>query len=102
MKTYVVTTVGKEVACTLFPAHAVEPQRQASGFVTAAPRSNLIGLKVVYGYLPLNLVAGDTVYVPLEHANSPWGRRRLKLSETDVEFILVPVDQISVVGHPCE
>ena len=89
-------TVNKDIACSPFPTHAVEPQRNSSGLVLAPLRTNLVPLKVLADYEPLKLVAGDVVYVPLEFANSTWGKRKLTVPGVD-EFILVPADQVHIV-----
>jgi hypothetical protein len=88
-------TVNKDIACSPFPAHSVEPKKLASGFVMAAPRTNLVPLKVLADYAPFGLYVGDTVWVPLEFSNSVWGKRRLDIGQG--EFILVPADQVHLV-----
>lgn len=89
-------TVNKDVACTPFPAHAVEAQKLPSGLVLCAPRTNLAALTVMADYEPLKLHKGDVAYVPLEFANSVWGKRKLTVPQVG-EFILVPADQIHLV-----
>ncbi len=89
-------TVNKDIACSRFPNHGVEAVKQASGFITTAPRTNLVPLSVLADYEPLGLKVGDQVLVPLEFANAPWGKRVLKV-EGIGEFILVPADQAHLV-----
>jgi hypothetical protein len=93
MGTLLFKTVNKEVACTPFVTRSIEPQRQASGFITAAPRTNLVALTVLAAHESLGLLPGSQVYVPQEFANSAWGKKVMKLDGVG-EFILVPADQI--------
>lgn len=97
----IVKTVGKDVACTPFTTRSIEPVKQASGFVTAAPRTNLVPLRVVADYDLLELTAGDLVYVPQEFCNTPWGKRVLKVEGVG-EFILVPADQVHLAKRNFE
>lgn len=89
-------TVNKDIACSPFPTHAIEPAISKSGFITAAPRATMCALTVRAEYMPLDLQRGDVVFVPLEFANSVWGKRRISVLGLD-EFILVPAEQVCVI-----
>lgn len=89
-------TVGKDVACSPFKTHTVEPVKQASGFVMAAPRSNLIPLIVMAEYTTLGLMPGDTVFVPQEYCGTAWAKRKLYIPGIE-DFILVPSEQVHLV-----
>jgi hypothetical protein len=90
-------TANKDVACTPFPTHTVEPKKTASGFLVAVPRTNLVPLTVLAAYEPLGLRAGDTVYAPLEYSKAPWGAKRLTVEGIE-EFILVPTEFIYLIA----
>ena len=91
-----IKTINKDVACSCFVTRSIEPQRHASGFVSAAPKTNLVALSVKADYSTLGLVTGDIVYVPQEYCNSAWGKRVLTVDGVG-EFILVPAEHIFLV-----
>jgi hypothetical protein len=87
----------KDVACTPFAAHTVEAQTTASGFVHAQPRTNLSRLQALADHVGLNIKKGDYIFVPLDFANSPWGKRKLTHADIAPDFILVPVDNVVAI-----
>lgn len=96
-------SAGPTLACKPFADRSVKPA-QNKGFISVAQKVELAKLEVAYGNVgvggvPFQVEAGQSVWVKAEHFASPWARAILKLPGTDTEIILVPYQEICLVGE---